>query len=483
MKKIFLLITFTFVFSVSAWAQGRIAVIPFISGDSDDGSSLATQLSSELTNYYEGFEIIPRTKAMRDIAREKQYQKSGINDTDALARIGRLVKADYVVTGHIKNIVSQNLLVITMIEVATYRQTAGAYYMYTTMDEAKAEIPIIARNMLYYTVHYGKNNAPKLAVLPFDMILKSGTSEIEAEILAQMLLGEIANTGRYNVIQRRSTIEKIMQEEKIEKSRLTSRHFMPIVGEATKADCVLAGFVPKHGSDTLMDVEVFDISSEKQLARGRVEYRNIWEGYELMDDLSYQIVGISAAIHLGQVTHYSSDTNANNNAKNQSTTVTPSSSAASRGSARNVSSSPRSTIRDTSRRVANTADRLDAAYSSAPGSNKEGIEEIKILLSKGNVNAKNKNGWTSLMIASYYGYTDLVKTLIEDGADVNEKNNDGVTALMWSASEGHTEVTRQLINAKADVNARNKNNATALGWATSYGHSQVISILKKAGAK
>ncbi len=477
MKKIFLLITFTLMFSIGAWGQGRIAVIPFISGDSDDGSTLATLLSSELTNYYSGFEIVPRTTSMRDIARERKYQKTGINDADELCRVGRIVSADYVVTGHIRNLGSQNLLVLSMIEVATYRQTAGQYYMYTTLDEIKNEIPILARNMLYYTVHFGRNNAPKLAVLPFDVIKKSGTSVIETEILTQMLIGEIANTGKYNVIQRTTTIERIMVEEKIPTSKLTSRHFMPIIAEAIKADCVLAGFVPKHGRDTLMDAEVFDIKTEKQLARGRVEYKSMWEGWQLMDDLSYQIVGVSAAIHLSQVTHY--DHLNRESVEPEKVDHAPASNAgASRTSTKSTSSSPRSTIRNNSdRRLPNTTSALENY------SNQDGIQEINNLTSKGNVNAKNKNGWTSLMIASYYGYTNLVKALIEDGADVNEKNNDGVTALMWASSEGHNDIVTQLINSKADVNAKNKRNATALSWANNYGHTQVISMLKKAGAK
>jgi len=49
-------------------------------------------------------------------------------------------------------------------------------------------------------------------------------------------------------------------------------------------------------------------------------------------------------------------------------------------------------------------------------------------------------------------YTDIIKKLIEKGADVNEKDNDGETALMIESKNGHVEIVQELIKAKAKVN-------------------------------
>ena len=51
-----------------------------------------------------------------------------------------------------------------------------------------------------------------------------------------------------------------------------------------------------------------------------------------------------------------------------------------------------------------------------------------------NVNAKDKNGWTALMMAAVKGNVDCVKNLIAAGAEVNAKNKDGCTALMMAAA-------------------------------------------------
>jgi len=46
-------------------------------------------------------------------------------------------------------------------------------------------------------------------------------------------------------------------------------------------------------------------------------------------------------------------------------------------------------------------------------------------------------------------YTDIVKLLIENGADVNVKDKDGMTALMYASEEGYTEIVSLLKNAGA----------------------------------
>jgi len=61
---------------------------------------------------------------------------------------------------------------------------------------------------------------------------------------------------------------------------------------------------------------------------------------------------------------------------------------------------------------------------------------MKFLLSKNaNVNAKDKNDATALMIAAENSKPDAVKLLIEKGADVNAKDKKGRTALNFAVNE------------------------------------------------
>ena len=61
------------------------------------------------------------------------------------------------------------------------------------------------------------------------------------------------------------------------------------------------------------------------------------------------------------------------------------------------------------------------------------IENVKFLLSRGSsVNIQDMNGYTPLILASFFGEKALVSLLLKNKANPNIKNNLGETALMWS---------------------------------------------------
>ena len=97
-----------------------------------------------------------------------------------------------------------------------------------------------------------------------------------------------------------------------------------------------------------------------------------------------------------------------------------------------------------------------------------------------NVNTKDNDGRTSLILASRHGHTEIVTMLLEKGADVNAKNNDGYTALIMASEREHMEIVIDLLANGADVNAKDDNDYTALDWAVEFGHTSVVELLEKA---
>jgi len=61
----------------------------------------------------------------------------------------------------------------------------------------------------------------------------------------------------------------------------------------------------------------------------------------------------------------------------------------------------------------------------------EGLEEVLAIL-EDVVNKKDSNGWTPLHEGARGGHVEVVKLLIDNGADVNEKTNYGETPLYWA---------------------------------------------------
>ncbi|CAE7364411.1 Ehmt1, partial [Symbiodinium sp. CCMP2456] len=66
---------------------------------------------------------------------------------------------------------------------------------------------------------------------------------------------------------------------------------------------------------------------------------------------------------------------------------------------------------------------------------------------------------TPLMVASGNGHVDVVRLLLEAGAEMEALAADGSTALMWAALEGHDSVVRLLLEARAEMDVRDRG-----GW-------------------
>jgi ankyrin repeat protein len=172
------------------------------------------------------------------------------------------------------------------------------------------------------------------------------------------------------------------------------------------------------------------------------------------------------------------------------------------------------------------------------------VEQAEALLQKGmNVNANVTNGWTPLHYAACYGCTDIVKALLQAGADATRLTNAGLPALACvdaehqdiktiicsrlgyqlyeaaalggdtsrmeaiiksaklgrkeivdtpcrlgmtplhrAAREGNIEAVNILIKNGADVNGCDEDRNTPLHYAALYGNADIVKILIRCGA-
>ena len=112
------------------------------------------------------------------------------------------------------------------------------------------------------------------------------------------------------------------------------------------------------------------------------------------------------------------------------------------------------------------------------------IEQVERFLDEGTqVDARDAEGITALMYASYHGQESIVNLLIERGANINASEYvDGRTALMDSSINGQSEMVELLLNRGADINAKSNTGWTALMWAVERKRNEVVALLVDRGA-
>ena len=155
--------------------------------------------------------------------------------------------------------------------------------------------------------------------------------------------------------------------------------------------------------------------------------------------------------------------------------------------------------------------KCDDIYMSAKNGNLKCVQQN---ISNGvDVNIKTEDsdmmGNTPLMTASFYGHIEIVKYLIDEGADVNASRLYGnITALNEASQRGHDKIVQllikhgaidsslidasavgdlekvsKLIEQGSDINQRAYRGTTALLKASSNGHLEIVKLLIKSGAK
>ena len=88
-----------------------------------------------------------------------------------------------------------------------------------------------------------------------------------------------------------------------------------------------------------------------------------------------------------------------------------------------------------------------------------------------NINGADSSGDTSLIVAAWYGYSNIVQKLIDLGADLNIRNKQGFTALMMAVYAGNNRIVRLLLNNKAFYNSKKIRKM--------YGFNNLSKVLKR----
>ena len=115
------------------------------------------------------------------------------------------------------------------------------------------------------------------------------------------------------------------------------------------------------------------------------------------------------------------------------------------------------------------------------------MDDVRRLLSTGMLYADCLpaacNYQTPLFGAASHGHDEIVKYLIQMGADPNKANKYGQLPMSAAAEEGHENVVRVFLDHGMDPDKADGYGLTALQRAAAEGHTNVVRMLLQAGAE
>jgi TolB-like protein/ribosomal protein L12E/L44/L45/RPP1/RPP2 len=263
----------------SRGSLGKIAILPFSGGTTDEQEGIAEILSftDEMTN---NFAVIPRTTITQAAEDEQSFQNlSGMTDPETSAKLGKQLGADYVMAGSITALGSQKLLIVSIVKIDVIRQVAGVYITYDSMNDFNRDKTLLenmAAELVNMTRTAGDSTGLMLALLP--VVFTDSANKEEGDTLAQLLAIYLLRGGTYDVYPRTKNLESVQQEYRQQgESGLTRPDEAVTVGEAVNPPYVLSVISRNIGTGTRFNASIIN------LERG-TEFRGVTEQYTSMSD-------------------------------------------------------------------------------------------------------------------------------------------------------------------------------------------------------
>lgn len=109
------------------------------------------------------------------------------------------------------------------------------------------------------------------------------------------------------------------------------------------------------------------------------------------------------------------------------------------------------------------------------------IEAMKVLLeAKANKEARDRSGYTSLMLTTMDEEAEAMELLIKSGAEIEAKDKQGRTPLMLAILNGKIKAMKLLIDKGANVNAKDNQGDTPLIHASNVENENALKVLIEA---
>lgn len=110
------------------------------------------------------------------------------------------------------------------------------------------------------------------------------------------------------------------------------------------------------------------------------------------------------------------------------------------------------------------------------------LETVRLAVQSGaDVNSRDTDGRTALMLASAAGYASIAEFLLARGADPNLIDIEGSSSMIFAVENGRADILAQLIYKRGDLTLRNKKNERAADLALDRCDAQSMQLMFRSG--
>jgi len=275
-----------------------LAIFPFTGGEVSDGEFIASNLTRQAV-LRNGFnKTILQTRAtIATMNFEQRFQRnSGLTDADTIFELGKALNASHVIAGYITKLDDQKLVLVSIMDVESLQQIAGYYKQYRNIEEINQIIPEMA-SQLVKAVTRDTKNLPGLSVPPF--VMSRGVDQTAAMTLAQILSCDLANLGKYAVLPRTDSIDKIIEEQRRQRNGTTDQERIKRLGVGRNAKYVLSGNVESLGGTiNQFAADILDIEDGSWIDGYAKEYKTLADGFKVIPELAVLLSGQGSSISI-----------------------------------------------------------------------------------------------------------------------------------------------------------------------------------------
>ena len=273
--------------AVFGQSKPRLGILPFTGGQAGEGDTIATLLTYQ-TDIMAAYNVIPRTNAVTALTMDASFQLAGYPDSDTMVRIGRMLNADYLVSGYIRSLDNRNILIVNIFNINTYELAGGFYQEYRRIEDIPAILPDLIKT-IGDSINKDTSNLPRLAAAPLSTS-KDGVNIQEAQTMASILVIDVANSGNYSVLPRTTSLQSVMNNLNTQThGTYTPAEAARAMGRSADTDYVMNTDIGSIGTMKVAVGSIYNVQNGNLVAEGSVNYRLASDGLVVMSDLASQL--------------------------------------------------------------------------------------------------------------------------------------------------------------------------------------------------